>query len=86
MQLMEEEDLRNLLMIGGIQIFLPFAQEEAEICVADVEAATAEAGQPVETVREELEKTLEAAQEEEKMSILRSGSILSARKLRKLQH
>jgi hypothetical protein len=37
MQLTEEEDLRNLLMIGGIQIFLPFAQEEAEICVADVE-------------------------------------------------
>jgi hypothetical protein len=26
MQLTEEEDLRNLLMIGGIQIFLPFSQ------------------------------------------------------------
>jgi hypothetical protein len=52
----------NLLMIGGIQIFLPFGQEEAEICVA--EAATTEAGQPAETVREELEQTLEAAQEE----------------------
>jgi hypothetical protein len=49
MQLTEEEDLRNLLMIGGIQIFLPFAQEEAEICVAD--AATAEAGQLAETVK-----------------------------------
>ena len=35
MQLMKEEDLRSLLMIGGIQIFLPFAQEEAEICVVD---------------------------------------------------
>jgi hypothetical protein len=35
MQLTKEEDRRNLLMIGGIQIFLPFAQEEAEICVAD---------------------------------------------------
>jgi hypothetical protein len=54
-ELTEEEDLRSLLMIGGIQIFLPFAQEEAEICVADVEAATTEVGQLAETVREELE-------------------------------
>jgi hypothetical protein len=60
-----EEDQRNLLMIGGIGIFLPFAQEEAEICVADVEAATTEAGQPAETVKEALEQTLEAAQAEE---------------------
>jgi hypothetical protein len=37
-------------MIGGIEIFLPFSQEEAEICVAD--ATTAE-GQLAETVREE---------------------------------
>jgi hypothetical protein len=34
-QLTEEEDLRDLLMIGGIQIFLPFSQEEAEVCVMD---------------------------------------------------
>jgi hypothetical protein len=54
MQLTEEEDQRNLLMIGGIQIFLPFSQGEAEICVAD--AATTEAGQLAETVREELEQ------------------------------
>jgi hypothetical protein len=54
-QLTEEEDLRNLLMIGGIEIFLPLAQEEAEICVAD--AATTE-GQLAETVREELEQIL----------------------------
>jgi hypothetical protein len=61
-QLTEEEDLRNLLMIGGIEIFLPLAQEEAEICVAD--AATTEE-QSAETVREEeLEQTLEAAQAE----------------------
>jgi hypothetical protein len=58
-----EEDLRSFLMIGGIEIFLPFSQEEAEVCVVD--AATAEAGQPAETVREALEQTLEAAQEEE---------------------
>ena len=44
MQLTEEKDLRNLLMIGGIQIFLPFAQEEAEICIVDIEATIAEAG------------------------------------------
>jgi hypothetical protein len=31
----KEEDLRNLLMIGGIEILLPLSPEEAEICVAD---------------------------------------------------
>jgi hypothetical protein len=41
MQLTEEEDMRNLLMIGGIGVFLPFSQEEAKVCVAD-DAATAE--------------------------------------------
>jgi hypothetical protein len=30
-----EEDQDDLLMIGGIGVFLPCAQEEAEICVAD---------------------------------------------------
>jgi hypothetical protein len=30
----EEEDQDNILMIGGIGVFLPFAQEEVEICVA----------------------------------------------------
>jgi hypothetical protein len=39
-QLTKEEDLRDLLMIGGIKVFLPFSQEEAEICVSD--AATTE--------------------------------------------
>jgi hypothetical protein len=60
-QLTKEEDLRNLLMIGGIEIFLPLAQEEAEICVAD---ATTTEGQLAETVREEegLEQISEAAQ------------------------
>jgi hypothetical protein len=65
MQLTEEEDLRNLLMIGGIQIFLPFAQEEAEVCVADVEAATTEAGQPAETVRKKNWSRFGTAQAEE---------------------
>jgi hypothetical protein len=35
-----EEDQDDILMIGGIGVFLPCAQEEAEICVAD--GATAE--------------------------------------------
>jgi hypothetical protein len=52
MHLTEEEDLRSLLMIGGIQIFLPFGQEEEKIYVAD--AATTKAGQPAETVRKEV--------------------------------
>jgi hypothetical protein len=29
--------MRDLLMIGGIGVFLPFSQEEAEVCVADVQ-------------------------------------------------
>jgi hypothetical protein len=71
-------------MIGGIQVFLPHSLGEAEIYVAD--ATIAEAGQLAETVREALEQTLEVAQEEKEMSILRNGSMLSTRKLRKLQH
>jgi hypothetical protein len=59
-QLTEEEDMRNLLMIGGIGIFLPFSHEEAEVCVADSAAIAEE--QSAETVQEELEQTLEAAQ------------------------
>ena len=35
MQMTEEEDWRNLLMIGGIKVFLPLSQGEVEICVAD---------------------------------------------------
>jgi hypothetical protein len=73
MQLTEEEDQSSILMIGGIQVFLPFSQEEVEIFIADVEAATTEAGQPAETVREALEQMSEAAQEKEKMSILRNA-------------
>ena len=49
-ELIEEEDQRSLLMIGGIQVFLPLAQEEAKIYVVD--AKTTEARQPAETIRE----------------------------------
>jgi hypothetical protein len=58
-QLTEEEDQRNLLMIGGIEVFLPLTQEEAETCIVDV--ATTE-GQLAETVAEGLEKMSEATQ------------------------
>jgi hypothetical protein len=33
-QLTEKEDQRNLLMIGGIGIFLPHRPGEAKVCVA----------------------------------------------------
>jgi hypothetical protein len=63
-QLTKEEDLRSLMMIGGIEILLPFSQEEAEIYVAVDKATTTEEGQLAETVREnELEQISEAAQE-----------------------
>ena len=58
-QLTKEEDLRDLLMIGGIGIFLPLSLEKAEVCIANVEIVE---DQSVVTIRkEELEKTLEAA-------------------------
>jgi hypothetical protein len=61
MQLTEEKDQDNILMIGGIGVFLPFAQEEGDICVADV--ATIE-GQLAKTLKEVLEQISEAAQGE----------------------
>jgi hypothetical protein len=50
-------------MIGGIEVFLPLAQGEAEICVAD--AATAEEQSVVTVRKEESEQTLEVAQADE---------------------
>jgi hypothetical protein len=57
-----EEDQNDVLMIGGIEIFLPFAQEEAEGSVADDTTTAGE--QSAMTVRkeEDLEQTLGAAQ------------------------
>jgi hypothetical protein len=62
MQLTEEEDLRDLLMIGGIQVFLPFSREEAKIYVVGV---TIIEGKLAETVKEELEQISKAAREKE---------------------
>jgi hypothetical protein len=46
--IIEEEDQRSILFIGGIKIFLPSNQGEASICAADV----AVEGQKVDTVME----------------------------------
>jgi hypothetical protein len=61
-QLAKEEDMRNLLMIGGIEILLPLSQEEAEICVV---GATTTEGQLAKTVKEELEQISKVAREKE---------------------
>jgi hypothetical protein len=62
-----EEYQMSLLMIGGIQIFLPHSLVEAEISIANVEATTTEARQPAVTVgKEGLEHIFEATQEEKK--------------------
>jgi hypothetical protein len=49
----EEEDQNDILMIGGIQVFLPFSQEEVEICVAYGTSTVGE--QSVVTVKRKLE-------------------------------
>jgi hypothetical protein len=68
MQLTEEEEHQDdILMIGGIEVSLPFAQEEAEISVVD--GATAEEQSQLKmTVRKEekLEQVFETAQTDER--------------------
>lgn len=49
----EEEDQDNLIMIGGIEIFLPLSLEETEVCIVD--AATAEEQSAMTVKKEELE-------------------------------
>ena len=65
MQLTEKEDQNDILMIGGIKLFLPFAQEEAEGSVADDTTTAGE--QSAMTIREEkeLKNTLGASQVDE---------------------
>jgi hypothetical protein len=62
----EEEHQDDILMIGGIEIFLSFAQEGAENSVADIAAATEQSPQEM-TVRKErkLEQVSETAQVDE---------------------
>jgi hypothetical protein len=59
----EEEDQEDIMMIGGIGVFLPCAQEEAKKCVADDTTNTGE--QSVVTVKKKLEQTFEIAQADE---------------------
>jgi hypothetical protein len=60
-ELTEEKDQKDILIIGGIQIFLPLSPVEARVCVVDV--VTRER-QPVVTVGE-MEQISEATQAEE---------------------
>jgi hypothetical protein len=54
-QLIEKEDQKSILMIGGIKVFLPSSRVEAD---AQDEGAAEEEGQPTETVtKEELGQT-----------------------------
>jgi hypothetical protein len=66
MQLTEEEGQNDILMVGGIQVFLPSAQEGAENSVADIAAAAEQSPQEM-TVRKErkLEQVSETAQVDE---------------------
>jgi hypothetical protein len=48
-KLIEKEDQKSILMIGGIKVFLPYSPIEASVCVSN---ATTVEGQPVLTVKE----------------------------------
>ena len=52
----KEENQRCILIIGGIEVFLPHSPDEASTCVAD---ATIEEGYPTMTVIEEEEENME---------------------------
>jgi hypothetical protein len=60
-QLIEKENHKRILMIGGIKIFLPRSQDKVR---EDVAGATTVKGQPTMIV-EEMEKISEASQEKE---------------------
>jgi hypothetical protein len=49
-KLIEEKDHKDILIIGGIQIFLPGSLAEARVCVTNVEATER---QLVKTIKEE---------------------------------
>jgi hypothetical protein len=61
-KLTKEKDQKDILIIGGIQIFLPGSPVEARVCVVDV---AAKERQLAETIKEEeeMEKTLMFTQE-----------------------
>jgi hypothetical protein len=78
------EDMRSRMMIGGIQVFLPFSQEEAEI-VLQMQTTAEEQSQLTMTVKRKLEQTFETTQAMKgRMSVLRNNSMISASELRAL--
>jgi hypothetical protein len=60
--LTKEEDKRSIMIIGGINIFLPGSLVKANACVE----GAVEGGQPSDTFMEEIEKTIKSTQEMEK--------------------
>ena len=64
----KEEDHRSVLVIGGIEIFLPRSKGEASICVADATIG----GQQVEIIMEEKEKILKSSPIEEEEHLVES--------------
>jgi hypothetical protein len=63
-QMTEEKDQKDILIIGGIQIFLPGSPIEVRVCVADVAATERQLAETIKE-EEELEQISKAAQEEE---------------------
>jgi hypothetical protein len=54
--MLTEEDQKYILIIGGIEVFLPHSPVEANTCVAN---ATIEEGHPIVTVIEKEEENME---------------------------
>jgi hypothetical protein len=79
-QLTKKEDHRNILMIGGIEIFLPHSPGEAKTCDAD--ETVAEIHPAVNVMKKKFKKTLMSIPSEEWKSIPRNVSTVSARKLK----
>ena len=61
-QLIEEKGQKDILIIGGIQIFLPGSPIEARVCVANVAATERQLAKNIKE-EEELEKISKDAQE-----------------------
>jgi hypothetical protein len=80
-QLTEEEDMRNLLMIGGIEIFLPLAQRRQK---SVLQMQQQQKNSQLRLSKKNWSRLWKLPKKEEEMSILRNGSTYSARKLRKL--
>jgi hypothetical protein len=67
-QLTEDEDQYDILMIGGISIFLPFAPEEAENRMADVARSEEQSAVTVKQKLEQMAKTAQVDEEKNECS------------------